>query len=57
MTLSARVFLFDFDGTLVDSGPLHAWAFREVLATAAPTTPPTRRRWRGNATPVRVWPG
>ena len=36
MKLSARAFLFDFDGTLVDSAPLHAWAFREVLATAVP---------------------
>jgi HAD superfamily hydrolase (TIGR01509 family) len=31
-----RHFLFDFDGTLADSAPLHAAAFREVLATAAP---------------------
>jgi beta-phosphoglucomutase len=38
MKLAARAFLFDFDGTLVDSGPLHAWAFREVLASAAPAT-------------------
>jgi beta-phosphoglucomutase len=33
-----RHLLFDFDGTLVDSAPLHAWAFREILATAAPGT-------------------
>ena len=37
MKLAARAWLFDFDGTLVDSTPLHDWAFREVLATAAPT--------------------
>ena len=36
MILSARAFLFDFDGTLVNSAPLHDWAFRIVLATAAP---------------------
>jgi len=36
MNLAARAWLFDFDGTLVDSTPLHAWAFREILATAAP---------------------
>jgi HAD superfamily hydrolase (TIGR01509 family) len=35
MSLSARAFLFDFDGTLVNSTPLHDWAFRVVLATAA----------------------
>jgi HAD superfamily hydrolase (TIGR01509 family) len=29
-------FLFDFDGTLVDSAALHAWAFREALAAAVP---------------------
>jgi len=29
-------FLFDFDGTLVDSAPLHAAAFREALAAASP---------------------
>jgi len=28
--------LFDFDGTLVDSSPLHDWAFREVLKTELP---------------------
>ena len=36
MNFAARAWLFDFDGTLVDSGPLHDWAFRHVLATAAP---------------------
>lgn len=36
MNLAARAWLFDFDGTLADSTPLHDWAFREVLATAAP---------------------
>jgi HAD superfamily hydrolase (TIGR01509 family) len=30
-----RHFLFDWDGTLVDSTPLHAWAFAETLASAA----------------------
>ena len=29
-------YLFDFDGTLVDSSPLHDWAFREVLKTELP---------------------
>jgi len=28
--------MFDFDGTLVDSSTLHAWAFRETLAAIAP---------------------
>ncbi len=37
MILSARAFLFDFDGTLVNSAPLHEWAFRMVLSTAAPS--------------------
>ncbi|MGA8060171.1 MAG: HAD-IA family hydrolase [Candidatus Binataceae bacterium] len=31
-----RYFLFDWDGTLVDSTPLHAWAFGQTLASAAP---------------------
>jgi len=34
--MSLRHFLFDFDGTLVDSAPLHAMAFRKALAIAAP---------------------
>ena len=29
-------YLFDFDGTLVDSSPLHDWAFREVLQAERP---------------------
>ena len=29
-------YLFDFDGTLVDSSPLHEWAFREVLTAELP---------------------
>ena len=29
-------YLFDFDGTLVDSSPLHDWAFREVLIAEWP---------------------
>ena len=36
MNFAARAWLFDFDGTLVDSTPLHDWAFRTVLETAAP---------------------
>ena len=36
MILSARAFLFDFDGTLVNSAPLHEWAFRMVLSTVSP---------------------
>lgn len=35
-----RHFLFDFDGTLADSAPLHAWAFRKALAVAAPRLVP-----------------
>jgi HAD superfamily hydrolase (TIGR01509 family) len=31
-----RHFLFDFDGTLANSAPLHARAFRKALAEAAP---------------------
>ena len=31
-------FLFDFDGTLADSAPLHEWAFRDALAAVAPWT-------------------
>lgn len=31
-----RVWLFDLDGTLVDSGPAHAAAFREAIAEHAP---------------------
>jgi HAD superfamily hydrolase (TIGR01509 family) len=34
--LAARNFLFDFDGTLADSAPLHADAFRAALAVEAP---------------------
>ncbi|MGE0255776.1 MAG: HAD family hydrolase [Alphaproteobacteria bacterium] len=34
--LAARNVLFDLDGTLVDSGPLHDRAFRDVLAEAMP---------------------
>ena len=34
--VGAQHFLFDFDGTLVDSAPLHEWAFKEALAIAAP---------------------
>jgi HAD superfamily hydrolase (TIGR01509 family) len=33
---AARNFLFDFDGTLADSAPLHAGAFRAALAIEAP---------------------
>ena len=29
-------FLFDFDGTLANSSPLHERAFRQTLAEAAP---------------------
>jgi beta-phosphoglucomutase len=31
-----RNFLFDFDGTLVDSAQLHEWAFKKALAVSAP---------------------
>ena len=31
-----KSYLFDFDGTLVDSSPLHDWAFREVLKAERP---------------------
>lgn len=34
--MRARDFLFDFDGTLADSSPLHAHAFRAALARHAP---------------------
>lgn len=34
--LHARNFLFDFDGTLADSTPLHAAAYRATLAAEAP---------------------
>ena len=34
--LAARYFLFDFDGTLADSAPLHAAAFRAALAAEDP---------------------
>jgi HAD superfamily hydrolase (TIGR01509 family) len=35
-TNTPNSFLFDFDGTLVDSAPLHDWAFREVLLAECP---------------------
>ena len=34
--IEARNFLFDFDGTLADSAPLHAGAYRAALAVEAP---------------------
>jgi HAD superfamily hydrolase (TIGR01509 family) len=34
--MRARDFLFDLDGTLADSAPLHASAFRDALARYAP---------------------
>jgi HAD superfamily hydrolase (TIGR01509 family) len=34
--MNARYFLFDLDGTLADSSPLHARAFRAVVAHYAP---------------------
>jgi HAD superfamily hydrolase (TIGR01509 family) len=35
-TASWRNFIFDFDGTLVDTSPLHAEAYRRVLAASYP---------------------
>ena len=45
-------YLFDFDGTLVDSSPLHDWAFREVLLAERPEALPhfTYEQVRGRAT-------
>lgn len=36
MVASRRVWLFDLDGTLVDSAPAHETAFREAIAELAP---------------------
>ena len=45
-------YLFDFDGTLVDSSPLHDWAFREVLHAELPDALPRfdYEKMRGRAT-------